>query len=213
MGRAICVSREYQCWTKSVDTFDKWVYVVQWALGTWPWGQLSNIMSQLSPKGHPRARRGPSIQVSNQFKDTWVTRCGVRPLPVSPAYVTWSRPLCVSSHLCPVAACWRWSISPGSTSSELSLRTVAFATSQNPSLCLVQARRHWHLPAGCHRPPCHPPGVKREFKSLRTQAEIFKWSRKLNVCLENTTQLLMWKWGWKRVQSKKCCFNPSYLSA
>lgn len=62
------------------------------------------------------------------------------------------------SHLCPVAACWRWSIWPGSTSSELSERTEASATFLTPSLCPAQAPRHWHLPAGCHRPPCRPPG-------------------------------------------------------
>lgn len=86
-----------------------------------------------------------------------ITLCVFPTLSVTPLITLTARSPRHSSHLCPAAARWRWSISPGSTSSELSERTVASATSQNPSLCRVQARRRWRRPAGCRRPPYRPP--------------------------------------------------------
>lgn len=62
-------------------------------------------------------------------------------------------------HLCPAAACWRWSTWPGSTSSGLFGRSAASAISQNPSPGPAPAPHRWGLPAG-RRPPCHPPGGK-----------------------------------------------------
>lgn len=118
-------------------------------------------MSQSCPRGRREARRGPASQFGNWFKHSYShLLCAHRTVSLTNTLHSHMIGFSPSSHLFPVAVCWRWSIWPGSTSSVLSERTAAFATSQSPSPCLVQAPRRWHLPAGCHRPPCHPPEGK-----------------------------------------------------
>lgn len=119
--------------------------------GTWSHGQQSAMSTERSGGHTP----------------IWM----IQPSTIAAPHIIYQRKPRVSSlmcvaHLCPVAVCWQWSTWLSSISSELSERNGASATSPSPSICLAEAPRRWHRPAG-HHPLYHPPGQEEGGDKMR----------------------------------------------